>query len=70
MGRGRVLLRAGGEVISGGSGGWFGFGFEPGDGMAGGEVAGDDDDGDMIAAMLLLLAEGLNFADGMCLFAG
>lgn len=55
MGRGSVVRREGGEVMRGGRGGWFGL--DPGDEMAGGDVAGDDD-GDMIAAIfLLLLAE-------------
>jgi hypothetical protein len=52
MGRGKVVRREGGEVIRGGSGGWFGL--DPGDEMAGGEVAGDDD-GDMIAAIFVIL---------------
>lgn len=36
--------------------------------MGGGEVAGEDDDGDMIAAIFVIcLATGVNFEDGMCL---
>jgi hypothetical protein len=54
MGRGRLLLRAGGgggggEVMSGGSAGCAVF--AAGDGMAGGEVAGDEP-GDMTAVMV------------------
>ena len=48
MGRGRVLLRDGGEVINGGSGGCVAFAVWVV--MAGGEVAGDEP-GDMIAVM-------------------
>jgi len=49
MGRGRLLLREGGDVINGGSGGWLTLG--PVVVIAGGEVAGDEP-GDMIAVMV------------------
>lgn len=48
IGRGRVLLRAGGDVMSGGSAGCAEF--AAGDEMAGGEVTGDEL-GDIIAVM-------------------
>jgi hypothetical protein len=50
MGRGRVLLRNGGEVISGGSGG--GVALAVCVVMAGGEVAGEEEPGDMMAVMI------------------
>ncbi len=56
MGRGSVVLRAGGEVIKGGSAGWFGLGDE--EATAGGEVAGDDA-GDMIAVMVDMQSGGV-----------
>lgn len=49
IGRGRVLRRAGGEVISGGSGGCAVV--AGGEEMAGGEVAGEEP-GDMMAVMV------------------
>lgn len=49
MGRGSVLLRAGGEVMRGGSGGCDALGVC--DVMAGGEVAGEEP-GDIIAVMV------------------
>jgi hypothetical protein len=49
IGRGSVLLRVGGEVINGGSGGWLGF--EDGDEIAGGDVAGVEL-GDIMAVMV------------------
>ena len=48
-GRGSVLRRGGGDVISGGRGGWLGF--EVGEASAGGEVAGLEP-GDMIAVII------------------
>ena len=48
MGRGRVVLRPSGDVMSGGSGGCAVF--KAGGEMAGGDVAGEDPD-DMIAVM-------------------
>lgn len=53
MGRWRVDRRLDGEVISGGNGGWFGF--EDGEEIGDGEVAGDDavsNVGDMTAVIL------------------
>jgi len=53
MGRCRFDRRAGGDVISGGNGGWFGF--EEGDDTGDGEVAGEAEVsivGDMTAAMI------------------
>ena len=49
IGRDRLLLRAGGEVMSGGRAECAAFG--AGDEMAGGEVAGDEP-GDMTAVMV------------------
>jgi hypothetical protein len=49
MGRGRLVLRAGGDVISGGRAGCAEVAAE--DAMAGGEVAGDEP-GDMTAVMV------------------
>jgi len=45
-----VLLRAGGEVISGGRRG--GAALEAGEAMVRGDVAGDEDPGDMSAVMM------------------
>lgn len=55
IGRERLLLRAGGEVISGGRAGCAELG--AGDEMAGGEVAGDEP-GDTTAVMVRSKAEG------------
>lgn len=54
IGRGSVDLRFGfgGDVIRGWSGGWLGF--APGEVIAGGDVAGDDD-GDMTAVIFRAL---------------
>lgn len=49
IGRGSVDLREGGEVINGGSGGWFAL--DDGEVTAGGEVAGDEL-GDITAVIL------------------
>ena len=48
IGRGNVDLREGGDVMSGGSGGWFAL--EEGEVTAGGDVAGDEF-GDMTAVI-------------------
>ncbi len=55
MGRGNAVLRAGGEVMRGGSGGWFGF-------VDGGETAGGDVAGDELGDMTAVIADagGLN----------
>lgn len=61
IGRGIWLLRAGGEVMRGGSAGSAALAFafaEAGEDMAGGDVAGDDP-GDMNAVMVL---EGVDHA--------
>lgn len=51
MGRDNVLRRAGGDVISGGSGGWLAF--EAGEMMAGGDVAAGGEVDDMTAVMVV-----------------
>ena len=65
IGRCSVVRRAGGEVISGGRGGWFGF--EVGEEIGDGDVAGDGDEvsseGDITAVIFRSFGASLEVRD-------